>query len=169
MRLKPQSTRAITFDGFSRNSIKVDGTYNVTVIDSTATNTDVIVTFSHTTAITLTFANNTTLVRNASFNVVWDYVIANPSQSTITHKAGSTAEGTNRKGTGYTMAITKDVVYRAECLLAGYELPVSGTKTFVVDQKTTYILDYGTTACDNTISVTINAKTVTITVSGDGN
>jgi len=175
-RFQPQATRNISFVEFSRNAIKLEGTYNVTVTDSTLTNNggDVVITFSHTTALTLTFPNSTTIVRTASFTVVWDYVINTPSQSTITHKAGSTASGTDRKLNAYSMAITKDVVFRADCFASGYVLPVSGTKTFTVTptgsaNPTVYIVDYGTTTCDNTITVTLNAKTVTITVSADGN
>lgn len=175
-RFQPQATRNITFDGFSRNSIKLDGTYNVVVIDSTLANNgaDVVITFTHTTAVTLTFGNGTTILRNATFTVVWDYVTATPMQSTITHKSGGTASGTDRKGGAYTMIITKDVVYRADCFASGYQLPISGTKTFTVtptgsNTGTVYTVDYGTTTCDNTITVTLNAKTVTITVSSDGN
>jgi len=177
-RFQKGATRAITFDGFTRNSVKVEGTYNVTVTDSTVANNgaDVVITFSHTTAVTLTFlGNNTTVTRNASFTVVFDYVVAHPLESTITHKAGSTAAGTDRKGNTYAMAITTDVVYRAECFASGFFLPVSGTKTFTVAAAgsqtagSTYIVDYGSTTCDNTITVQIGAKIVTVTVSGDGN
>jgi hypothetical protein len=168
-RFTRQATRTITFDGYYRNAIKVTGTYNVTVVDSTATSTDVLITFSHTVADTLIFANNTTLIRDASITVVWDLVMATPLQSTITHKVGSLASGVDRKGAAYTMSITKDVVYKAECFASGYDLPISGTKVFTVTGGNVYTIDYGTTTCDNTITVTINGKAVTITVSGDGN
>ncbi|MBI1770406.1 MAG: hypothetical protein HYR67_18710 [Bacteroidetes bacterium] len=173
-RLQPNSTRSITFNGYYRNSVKVEGTYSVTVSDSTKTNTDVTISFDHTTNLTLTFDGGTTITRTATFTAVWDYVISNPTQSTITHKTGGGATGSTRKGDTYTMAITKDLVYRADCFAAGFALPLTGTKTIsVVHSGATtgnlYTIDYGTTTCDNTVTVTFNGKSKTITVGNDGN
>lgn len=168
-RLQPGSTRTITFDSYYRNNIKVEGTYSVSVTDSTLTNTDFTVTFAHTTALTLTFPDTKTVVRNASFNSVWDYKIADPTKSTITHKAGGTAEGTNRKGKNYVMTINTDIVYRADCFAAGFGLPYTGTKTIVVNNLATYKIDYGSDSCDNMVTITFLGKTATITVGIDGN
>lgn len=177
-RFQKYATRTITFDGFTRNSVKVEGTYHVTVTDSTGANNgaDVVVNFSHETNLTLTFlSDNTKVTRTASFTVVFDFVLAHPLQSTITHKEGSIASGTDRKDNQYVMAITHDVVYRADCFASGFFLPVSGTKSYTVTAPgsstatASYIVDYGTTTCDNTITVQIGTKKVTVTVSGDGN
>lgn len=171
-RLQPNSTRTISFDGFYRNDVKVEGSYGVTVMDSTVTGgpnpTDVIITFKHITQLTLTFKDATTITRTATFYVVWDYKIGAPLQSTVTHKAGSTAAGTNRRGKSYEMAITKDVVYRLECLASGFVLPVSGTQTVTTESRI-FTIDYGTTDCDNTVTVTIDGKNLTVTVGSDGN
>jgi hypothetical protein len=168
-RLQPGSTRTITFDNYYRNSVKVDGTYAVSVTDSTLTNTDFIVTFAHTTNLTLTFPDTKTVTRSATYTAVWDYKIADPTKSTITHKAGGTAEGTNRKGRPYVMTIDTDIVYRADCFAAGFGLPYTGTKTILVNNLVTYKIDYGTDTCDDTVTITFGGKTVTITVAKDGN
>jgi hypothetical protein len=174
-RLQPHSTRTISFDGFSRNAVTITGTYNVTVVDTTLTNTDFTATFSHTTNLTLTFPDNTTITRQASFTVVWDLIIATPLQSTITYKAGGGASGTTRKGASYAMSITKDLIHRADCFASGMFLPISGTKTIAVTSSSgatpvVYTLDFGSgSTCTNSVTVTVNGKTKTITVSGDGN
>ena len=173
-RLGPQSTRRISFNGFSRNSVGITGTYIVTVVDTTFTNTDLTATFSHNTDLTLTFADNSTITRTANFTVVWDYNIATPLQSTITHKVGGVATGTTRKGANYAMTITKDLVYRADCFAAGMFLPISGTKTISVASSSSatpvgYTLDFGNGTCSNSVTVTVNGKSKVITVSNDGN
>jgi len=174
-RLQPNSTRTISFNGFSRNSVAITGTYAVTVNDSTLTNTDLKATLNHATNITLTFPDNTTITRVASFTEVWDYIIATPLQSTITHKANGGASGTTRKGAHYEMAITKDIVFRADCFAAGMALPISGTKIISVTTASgatpvVYTLDFGSgVTCNNTCTVSFNGRTKTVTVSNDGN
>jgi len=174
-RLQPNSTRTISFNGFSRNSVAITGTYTVTVSDSTMTNTDVKVTFDHVTDITLTFPGGSTLTRMASFTAVWDYIIATPLQSTITHKAGGVASGTTRKNANYATSITKDIIFRADCFASGMVLPISGSKTIAVTTSSgatpvAYILDFGSgTTCSNSYTVSVNGKTKTITLSNDGN
>lgn len=166
-KLQKNSTRIITFNNYYRNSVKVEGTYDVTVSDSTKTDTGFEITFDHVTALTLTFPDNTTIVRNATFTSVWDNT---PLQSTVTHKLGGAAEGTNRAGKSYVMAITKDIVYRADCFAAGFSLPISGTKTITIPStQRVFTIDYGTTTCDNTVTITVNGRTVTVTVNKDGN
>jgi len=173
-RLGPQSTRRISFNGFSRNSVGITGTYIVTVVDTTFTNTDLTATFSHNTDLTLTFPDNSTITRTANFTAVWDYVIATPLQSTITHKAGGVATGTTRIGANYAMAISKDLVYRADCFATGMFLPISGTKTISVASSSSatpvgYTLEFGNGTCSNSVTVTVNGKSKVITVSNDGN
>ncbi len=175
-RLAAGSTRSIRFFGFSRNSVAITGAYTVTVNDTTLTTTDLTATFTHSTDITLTFPDdNTTITRQASFDVAWDYIIATPLKSTITYKANGGATGTTRKGATYAMVITKDLVYRADCFASGMFLPISGTKTISVTSTpgatpVVYTLDFGTgTTCSNTVTVSANGKSTTITVSSNGN
>jgi hypothetical protein len=173
-RFQKDATRSITFTNYYRNSVKVDGTYDLTVQDSTSTSSDLTVTFSHITNLTLTFPDNTTITRNAAITSVWDYNINNPDQSTVTLKTGGTAGGTTRLGKEYAMEITKDIVRRADCWKTGFHLPVSGTKTITVLSTTqalprVFTIDFGSTICDNTITVLVGGKTFTITVSASGN
>jgi hypothetical protein len=171
-RLQPNSTRDITFDGYSRNSVKVEGTYHLEIKDSVYNDVtqELKITFDHVTALTLTFPDNTTIVRNATITTVWDYVKTNVFMSTVTYKAGGAATGTTRKGNEYAMSIITDIVHRADCFASGYLLPISGVKAItVVSTGRVYTIDYGTTACDNTVTVTIGGKTYSITVDKSGN
>lgn len=168
-RLQPTSTRTITFDGFYRNDVKVEGSYVVTVMDSTVTGganpTDVNIKFKHTTQLKLIFKDGTFITRSATLDVVWDYKIGAPLQSTVT--INGAASGDNRKGVHYETTLSA-IVYRFECFASGFVLPVSGTQTITADSRM-FSIDYGTTGCDNTVTVTIDGKTVTVTVKGDGN
>src|SRR6185503_14910380 len=117
-KLQPGSTRTITFNNFQRNGVKISGTITVAVTDSVKTETDVKITFTHSSELTLTFADQTTFTRNSSITVVWDYIFATPLQSTITHKASTgnaSAYGVTRASKPYTMTITKDMIWKAQC------------------------------------------------------
>ncbi len=174
-RLQAGSKRTITFSNFYRNNVRVSGSSTVTVNDTTATTTDITASFHHTTELTLTFPDSTKLTRIADFTVVWDYVIATPLQSTVTHKSGGSASGTTRKGGSYVMAITKDIVYRFDCLTTGFLAPLSGEKTITVTPSgsstaTLYTLNFGNgTTCSNSVTISVNGKSKTITINKDGN
>ncbi len=174
-RLDIGATRTITFSNFSRNSVMIAGSYMVTVQDTSVTSFDITATFKHVSQLTLTFPDNTTLTRNASFTAVWDYKTGTPTQSTITHKAGGTVQGTTRKGATYAMAIVTDLIYRWDCFAAGMFLPFSGSKTITVTSAAgstpvVYTLSYGSGGnCTNSYTVMVNGKSKTITVSPDGN
>jgi hypothetical protein len=176
-RLQPNSYRRITFNNFYRNSVQVSGYYHRFVFDSTKTQTDLKITFYDTTNVTLTFPNSETITRVAALQAVWDLVIAAPAQSTITHKAQSTASGTTRKGATYSMIITADLVFPVSCLTTGYELPQSGSKTLTItnagsNTQNVYTFTFGngtSTSCTNQVTIQFNGKTKTITTSADGN
>jgi hypothetical protein len=176
-RLQPGSYRRLSFNGFSRNNVQVAGSYHRFVYDSSETQTDFKVTFYDTTNVTLTFPDNTTITRVANFIAVWDLVIATPAQSSITHKAGSNASGTTRKGGSYSMAIVNDLVFPVSCLTTGYALPQSGEKTLTVTPagsktQNVYTLTFGSGtsgACTDQVTIEFNGKKKVITTNPDGN
>jgi hypothetical protein len=163
-----QSTRVIGYNGYSRNGIAFDNGMTFTNTNSAAQGVQDSTHFHHVlSAGKLTFPDNTTIIRQADYDVTLDFVA---KTLTLSAHNGAThsASGTNRKGKDYTMDITSPLVYKAECAANKYFLAASGTKTITAG-LITYTIDYGTGTCDNTITITVGGKTITITASADGN
>lgn len=91
---------------------------------------------------------------------------ANPAESIVTIEEGGSASGINRRGKSYEMVISKDLIFKGECILQKKYLPSSGTKIITLEGGTLTI-DYGTGDCDNTIEITKNGETKVVTVSRD--
>ncbi len=157
------STRTLTYNNYSRNGIMFDNAMMFThtnLVDSTV--------FHHQlTGGKLTFPDNTTISRTADYDVTLDYV--NKTLTLSAHNvAAHSATGTTRKGKDYTMDITKPIVYKSSCAASNIFLAASGTKTITAG-LVSYTIDYGDGTCDNTITITVGGKTITITASTDGN
>ncbi len=158
-----QSYRSIGYSGYSRNGIAFDDAMtftNTNITDSTV--------FHHVLALgKLTFPDNSTLTRIADHYATVDYSALTLSLS-ATPNTTSSASGTTRGGKSYSMTITKPLVYKLACVLTKVIIPVSGTKTIIVDSKNSYTIDYGDGTCDNTFTVSLNGKVVTASATGDG-
>ncbi|GHN01727.1 hypothetical protein WSM22_32160 [Cytophagales bacterium WSM2-2] len=158
--------RTMSFTNYSRNGVAFDNamSYKVTnVQDSTK--------FHHVlTGGKLTFPDQTTITRATDFMITINYtaktVTLSATDGTQNTINGHSAKGSTREGKEYTMDITAGIVYKAECLSTTV-IPVQGTKTITAGLLS-YTIDYGTGTCDNTITITIAGKTVTITASADG-
>ena len=161
-----KSTRAISYSGYSRNGVVFDNgmTFTITnVQDSTV--------FHHVLAGgLLTFPDNdkTTITRISDYYVTLSYSAKTLTLSATPGITGHSASGTTRGGKPYTMDITTALVYKAECVATKVFIPVSGAKSITAGALT-YTINYGEGTCDNTITITVGGKSVTITVSGDGN
>jgi hypothetical protein len=157
------STRTLGYNGYSRNGIAFDNGMTFThtnITDSTV--------FHHVLdGGKLTFPDNTTITRVANYDVTLDYI--NKTLTLSAHNGAShSAAGVNRKGKEYTMDIITPIVYKAECATSKIFLAASGKKTISAG-LITYTIDYGDGTCDNTVTITVGGKTITITASADGN
>jgi len=160
------STRVITFQDYSRNGIKIKGTYTLTNVTDTTSNSPLQI--RHVIAGgQVIFTDGKTITRNQDITVEWDR-----GQTALTgsfkHLAGGTASGVTENNVGYQMTITADLVYSIPCILEKVIVPVSGTKTLLVGTNA-YTIDYGTGTCDNMATVTHNGKSKVVTIGGDGN
>lgn len=159
-----------TFDGFYVNGIKVEGTRSVSVyaIDNTSITHYITLTDGK-----LSWPDGSTASRSAShyrkwvhnatpLNILDDQVILLSGEDTP-----GTATGENREGVAYTMQITEDIVFKTSCWSTGKYLPASGEKILVVGSNVPrqITVNYGSGDCDNTITVTINGQSRTVTVS----
>ncbi len=178
-RLYPQFTNTITFVDFFVNGVKIEGTKTVKNVSANLS-LDGDITFEiKLTGGKLTFPDGTTATRETTHFRQW-FRNATPDLTDDQQKilvtyngTPSTASGTNRKGSGYSMVLTKDIIYKNSCLADKIFIPVSGTKVLTVTKGTNapvvITVDYGDGACDKTVTITINGKSETVTVSRDSN
>jgi hypothetical protein len=157
----------ITFKEYYRNGVKVEGVLTLTIMESTTQGFP-----KYTVNITggkITFADGTKVSRNQNFIREWQRN-ANPALDKWAILVGSEASGKTKTDKDYSMIVTKDIIFSRACVISNQVfIPVSGTKTFIVDKKITYLVDYGTGNCDNDIIVSVGGASKTITVGADGN
>ena len=99
-----------------------------------------------------------------SWTANWTFTpTANTTATLREYSVTGGAQGTNRKGVGYTTTIVSPLIRRSDC----YKYYVAGTVSISNTNGKTLLLNYdpsGTRACDNTASVTVNGRTKTITL-----
>jgi len=175
------STRTITYQNYTRGGIQINGSYtrkSLTTLSASDTSASTL-TIQFRDSLSgghVTFANGKSITRNKTVTVEWDVQKGASGYLPVDfkHLTGGSANGTLENGSTYTMSITKDIVYTEACLLQKNFTPVSGSKTIVISpfgggSTTTVMIDYGSGQCnDNKATVTINGKSETITVKGDG-
>ncbi len=161
-RFIPGSSIVITTDGYSVDGIKIDGTR--TEMNATGSTEDAPK-FTITEDVTVTFLDNTTATRTATRTRTWNRA-ANPLQDTWT--VTGNAFGTTRKGREYVMTITNPLLFKRECvILSKLVFPVQGTKELIVgDKKIT--TDFGDGTCNVSVTITVNGRSKTISLSSTG-
>lgn len=160
------STIVTTFNGYSRNDVKVEGTVTLTNVQVNITDNpkySVVIAGGK-----ITFTDGKTITREQNFTYEWQRA-SNPTQDKLVISKGGAATGSNKAGVSYTMSITADLVYSRACQISNKVfIAVSGTKVFTVNGRQ-YTVDYGSGDCDNDVTVSVNGASKTITVSADGN
>lgn len=158
-RFLPGSSITTTFDNYSVNGVKIQGTRKV----ETASNSTIeMPRFNITvTAGKAIWPDGTSIDRTAS-------LVRTLTVASGTWTLTGTASGTNRDGKTYQMEITKPLVYKRECALSGKVfMAVEGTKVLTTENRQITI-DYGTGACDKVITITINGVSREVEVTGQG-
>jgi len=166
-----QSTRSLSYDGYSRNGVVFSNTMLFTVKNIATQGTLDSTHFNHRlSGGLLTFPDGSTISREADYNVQLDFVAKTLSISADASANANlhSATGTTRAGKEYAMDITTPLVYKAECLATKNYFAVSGEKT-IITNKIVYTINYGDGTCDNTVTITVGGKSATLTVNGDGN
>lgn len=139
-----------TFDNYKINGIQLAGTRTV-VRKATTPDTNIKheITLANGKAI---WPNGDYISRQSSFTRVW----VRPPAEDVRVGLNGNASGTTRKGTDYTMNISKTMVYRRECIVNdGIYMGVEGTKIFTTDSKQINV-DYGDGACDRDVTISVN-------------
>ncbi|HLZ16688.1 MAG TPA: hypothetical protein VKQ08_06600 [Cyclobacteriaceae bacterium] len=164
------STRVITFNNYSRNNVLFDNGNTLTVTNVTDSSATMkfhhVLSGSNSGSAKLTFPDNTTILRAADYFITLDFTALT---LTLTANANvlHSASGTTRAMKDYTMDITAPIMYKAACLASKVYIPVSGKK--LITAVRAYTIDYGNGDCDNTVTITVDGKSATITVNADGN
>jgi len=161
------STRVLTFQDYSRNGVKITGTY--TISNRTDSTASAPLQYLHVLANgKLTFVNGKSITRNHIYTFVWTRGNT-PGGDSFAIKAGSTATGSTEDGTSYSVNVSSDLTYTLPCLLQKIFIPVTGNKTLELGTST-YSINYGTGTCDNVITVSLGSGPAqSITLTSDGN
>ncbi|MCU0444695.1 MAG: hypothetical protein MUE85_07225 [Microscillaceae bacterium] len=155
------TTVTTTFDNYSVNDIKVEGTKTVTRIANVGNATR-----SHSIVISggkLTFKDGSTSTweSNRTRNYFNNGTILNFEDDTFT--VTGTASGKNRRGVNYTANITTTLLWKVICVLDKVFIPVQGIITIQTTNPTrTATVDFGNGDCDNLFTITVNGQSKTI-------
>jgi len=160
------STIITTFNNYTRNGVKIEGTHTLTNAQTALTDPP-----KYTVVLTggkITFTDGKFVTREQNFTYIWQRA-PNPTQDKLVVLSGGTASGTTKAGNTYTMTIQTDCYYSRSCAISNKTyIPIQGSKLFTAN-NVEYTVDYGTGSCDNDIRVTVNGNTKTITVNPEGN
>jgi hypothetical protein len=166
-RFLPNSSKITTFDNYSINDVKIEGTRTVTnVTGSTEENPKFMIVVAGGKA---TWPDGLTATREV--NRMREWVRTNTpatDQWVVSGVSGKlAASGTNRNGRTYQVTITKPMVYKRECAISDRVfMAVEGTKEMIVDGKK-IVIDYGSGECDKLVTITVDGVTREIEVRGD--
>ncbi len=163
-RFMPGSKIITTFQNYSVNGIKLEGTR---ILTNTSANETAAVSFSIIEeGMKVTYPDGTFATRSSSRIRTWNRML-NPTGDTWT--VTGSAIGSNRKGKEYIMTITKPLVYKRSCAIINKVfIPVEGTKELKTGGKSVTI-DYGNGNCNNKVTITILGKSKEVELTADGN
>ncbi len=150
LRWIPGAFRQVTFENFSIDDVKVEGTRRLeNTAETTEDNPEFTVTLV---GGKLTFTDSTTATREVNKVRTWNRA-PNPlnDEVSVTGNAG----GSRRDGGTYGMEILEPIVYKRDCRRARVFIPVSGVKQ-ITSGDNVMIVDYGDGECDNLATITIN-------------
>jgi hypothetical protein len=164
-RFLPESIIKTTFNNYTKNGVKVEGVHTLTNVATLNSFPRFLVTIV---GGKLTFADGRTITREQSFTREWQRASSPASDKWVILK-GSEASGKNKNDKTYTMKVTADLEYSRACAISDKVfIAVKGTKEFTTENKV-FTVDYGSGACDNDITISVNGVSKTITVGANGN
>jgi hypothetical protein len=149
--MTPGSVITTTTDNYYVNNVKVEGRKTVTNVTQQGGNP------KHTVVVAdgkLTYADGSTFTWTTNRTREW---LSGSGDLNFTNDVWSItgdASGVNRKGKSFVANITNPIIIKAECFATSGRMPVQGTYS-VVAENASKTVDFGTGACDRTITVTI--------------
>ena len=150
----PGTVQTITFDNYSVNDTKVEGTKVIThsmVAGKYQTNIQV-------TGGKLTLKDGATVEWNSDRTRTWDGK-GTPGWEDDEFSLTGTASGKSREGRAYSAQIMAPLLLRASCVYTSGWVPVSGVLEVKPEGKTLkHTVDYGDGTCDRILNVTVGTR-----------
>src|SRR5690606_747332 len=144
------ATETITFEGFEKDSVKVDGTFINSLTSDGSRNVDIdkaVLTYSDGTSATWNGQLNYRHIdRGTPFNPIDD------TRSLLGNLTGTTREGIN-----FNSSVAEALQYANQCGDQA-DVPVSGVVELVVGTTNAQV-DYGDGTCDTSYTITVNGET----------
>ncbi len=148
------SSWSISFDGYSINEVKIEGTRTITVVSYTESLSvlDVVLAGG-----SITWPDGRVATREVNRRREHQRNESKVLDRLIIY---GTAQGTFRNGRGYSIEILEPLVYTRVCAAEGVIIPVSGVK-LVTKGLRELTIDYGDGTCDNIVALTNkNGRTI---------
>ena len=160
-RYKPGSIVTTSFDNFSIDDIKVEGSR---VVENISTSIEDNPSFKiNLTGGKVSWTDGTFATRTVTDKIkVW-LRTENPANDEL-HFTQGKVEGKNRDGKTYTKTILEKVIYKKACTAEDIYLPAQGAIQIERAEKPTLSIDYGSGDCDKLVAVTVEGKTFEIEV-----
>jgi hypothetical protein len=148
-----KSTEIITFEGYQKDSVKLDG-----ILTSTYSSGGLYVVDFDDTA--LTYEDGTTVTWNGTLNYAYNDSGTRHWKDDTKTLTGSIS-GTTREGDDFDAEISEEISFSYECE-GKHDVPVSGTIHITVSGATSEV-DYGDGTCDKVYIITANGETTEYT------
>ncbi|SRR5258706_3242643 len=144
-------TESVTFQGYEKDSVKVDGVFTVNSTSdamSTLTVQNAKITYSNGTSVSWSGILTSHYIHNGYYD-----------KDQESRQVAGSISGTNRDGVDFSASITKAILFEYSC---SRRIPVSGTIDLTVGSVQSTI-DYGTGTCDRIYTITTGGTTTTYT------
>jgi len=148
-------SESISFEGFYKDSISIDGTFTSVRKSSGVTSMNI-------SGAKLTYADGTSATWSGTLDTRQDEGLNPRSWDDDIKTITGSVTGVTRGGSAFSASITSGIVYRYECFNKWKTVPVSGVISITAGGDTSTV-DYGDGTCDKTYSITVNGETTTHT------
>ena len=144
------STETLTFEGFVRDSVQLDGSFIVNKINRNSKTIEAQ-------GVEISYPDGTSAAWSGSLTFTYDKGEKCKWKDNTIHVTGSIS-GANREGADFNLAITEEVVYKYKCSGRHKFHPVSGVVDVTVGGVLSTV-DFGDGSCDKKYTVTTNGET----------
>lgn len=145
-----KATDTITFEGFEKDSAKVDGTF----ISRNASDGIRTVDIDN---VVIAYPDGASAQWNGSLAYFYDHGGTPFKPVDDTRSLSGSLSGTSREGVEFSSSVTDDVLYSNQCGSLK-DIPVSGIVE-IATSGTNAVVDYGDGTCDTSYTITANGET----------
>jgi len=160
---QPGFTRTITFDNYTVDSNKVEGSRTVIsqgIVESNKLKDTIISDF------TITTADNKTILWKSNKTRIWEEGMSTPLNiSDDVFEISGYATGRSAEGVNFTVTINTPITIKISCALLNHTVPiVEGVMTISPEGQYPVTINFGDGTCDNFATATIMGYSIPITL-----